>query len=665
MSTLVDHIEVRWRPSASQGVFQTQKIPPSQGAVTIPGVERGVQYDVEARSVSARGTASDWVPVQHTVALANMPLGAPTGLTAISLADGVHLAWVTGDTQLRADTEFEIWRAPDNAGSPGAFALLTTLRGTAYTDGVTDGVVRWYEVREKDQQGNYSAFAAAISSRGKTPPPLPTGKNMVGNSSFTQNNMGTATNTSFTNGQHIVDGWDAFAVSSNSLLLWEAGTSPYGAHPFFGLRYGSVAASGNAICWINATPNFPVSPGQQFVLSAHFNNANNTSIAGLLLYVRLGVRWFKADGTASSTGESESAFAVVWGDQYPTLSVTAPGDAATGLLYVGQTTYNNTGSAIAITGFPFDTRCYMASCVSINNLDTEVADGTAYARLAALDSTPVGGVNRLKLGVAGSGAQIGDQRNLPQLAVLNYRAKYAPALSFSSAAGSPATATMTVGAATALIGNISVSYGTMSVSVTGTGGNAVTYFLYFDDPAYAGGTPVLNATTNGNDCYAANGRVFAGSISFTFPTSGSGSGGGLGGLCVADDMWISEGLRAGDAKPGDWFDCVDLPTRLGKHRRQLIGVTRGIEECVRLITSGGARKVVSISTPFDLPDSRRLLAPKMLHELVLTDRGIEPVVEIQPVGPRPVSRNHLGGISYAGGEDPRYRIYSHNSTQKP
>ena len=655
MTTLIDHIEVRWRPTGSQGVFQTQIIKPSQGTVTIPGIERGVSYDVEARSVSARGTASDWVPVQHTVALANMPLGAPTGLTAISLADGVHLAWVTGDTQLRADTEFEIWRAPDNAGSPGAFALLTTLRGTAYTDGVTDGVVRWYEVREKDQQGNYSAFTAAISSAGKTVANGATNGATIGPGGNVNGavDVNGRAQIDFTQGGHLGKVLDnipngpiytrsvATADSAGSIIIENANCAA--AADVQGNLPGwdnSTLTSGGA--WYIDTASPDTGYAQDYVIKTP------AAAAGLISATR---KWTCHPGDIVSIKARVRAFNGTYSGAFIDFYSAAGG-------YLGSAQAATTANAWTTAG-----------------QSVSAPAGTSYAQLVFYCGTPASGnayaalqwvrasINDVR--VAGSGAQIGDQRNLPQLAVLNYRAKYAPALSFSSAAGSPATATMTVGAATALIGNISVSYGTMSVSVTGTGGNAVTYFLYFDDPAYAGGTPVLNATTNGNDCYAANGRVFAGSISFTFPTSGSGTGGGLGGLCVADDMWISEGLRAGDAKPGDWFDCVDLPTRLGKHRRQLIGVTRGIEECVRLITSGGARKVVSISTPFDLPDSRRLLAPKMLHELVLTDRGIEPVVEIQPVGPRPVSRNHLGGISYAGGEDPRYRIYSHNATQKP
>ena len=611
----------------------------------------------------AEETAYSYV-VGSSVELPDIP-PTPTNFTVLGVADGVQLSW--SNAVPAAVSAIAIYKS---ANPTSGFFLVGEVGNTAntWTDHFTNGATWYYYVTARGPlvSSGWSVATAALSTAGRTVPPLSTGKNMVGNSSFTQNNMGTATNTSFTNGQHIVDGWDAYAVSSNNVLLWEAGTSPYGAHPFFGLRYGSVPANGVALCWMSATPAFPVSPGQQFVLSAHFNNANTTTIAGLSLNVRLGVKWFRSDGTASATVETESDFAVVWGDQYPTLSVTAPSDAATGMLYCGQTTYNNTGSAIPITGFPFETRCYMAACVSVNNIDTEVADGLNYARVAALDSTPVGGVNRIKLGVAGSGAQLGDQRNGWPILYAGAQAVWENlTITYTAAAGSPATATISVSAAQllgALQNGATISYNASSASVTGTGGTTVTFQFYYIDPKLAGGSLTLYATSNGNDLRQNLGIVWIGSVSVAFPTSGTGGGSGGGGLCVADDMWLAVNRRAGDASTGDAIECVDLPTGQNKHIRRILGVTRGAEECVRLVTDQGSALVCSISTPFDTPDGRHLLATAMLGEEVLTDHGIERVTEVQHVGARGVSRIHAGGVSYAAGEHPSHRIYSHNTT---
>ncbi len=306
--------------------------------------------------------------------------------------------------------------------------------------------------------------------------------------------------------------------------------------------------------------------------------------------------------------------------------------------------------------------------------------GTAYAQLVFYCSAPVSGqayaalqwvrasINDVR--VAGSGAQVGDQRNLLPILSAGAQAVWQNlSITYTAAAGSPATATISVTAAQILgllaAGGL-VSYNASSASVTGTGGTSPTYYLYYLDPAYSGGTQTLYATTNANDLRGQLGIVYIGSVVVAFPTSGSGSGSGGGGLCVADDMYVRPHRLAGAAQPGDEFDCVDFPTGQGKHVRKLLAVTRGKEQCVRLVAENGCALVCSISTPFDTVDGRELRAPDMLGERVLTDLGLSPLVKITPVGLRNVSRNHLGGVSYAAGELPDRRIYSHNtSTSKP
>jgi len=157
--------------------------------------------------------------------------------------------------------------------------------------------------------------------------------------------------------------------------------------------------------------------------------------------------------------------------------------------------------------------------------------------------------------------------------------------------------------------------------------------------------------------------MLLGTATVTVASGGGGSGGtggGGGGYCVSDDMFIAPGRLAGDAEIGDPFDCIDLPTAAGKHQRALQGVSRGTEECVRMITSDGCALVCSMSTPFDLPDGRNTTALHMLGEQVITDLGVATVTSLALIGPRPVTRAHLGGVSYAAGADPARRIYSHN-----
>lgn len=294
--------------------------------------------------------------------------------------------------------------------------------------------------------------------------------------------------------------------------------------------------------------------------------------------------------------------------------------------------------------------------------------GVAYAGLQWIRAS----INDVR--VAGSGAQLGDQRNGWPILYAGAQAVWQNlSITYTSAApaasGDPATATISVSAAQllgALQSGATIAYNASSASVSGTAGTTQTFQLYYIDPKLSGGTLTLYATTTGNDLRQQLGIVWIGSVSVAFPTTGTGSGSGGGGLCVADDMWLDADMRAGDVSTGYVCDCVDWATGAGKHQRSLLGVTRGVEECVRLETDCGAELVCSISTPFDLPDGRHTFAPHMLGETVLTDWGLERIARIESVGERPVSRLHLGGVSYAAGEHRTHRIYSHNtSTSKP
>lgn len=291
-------------------------------------------------------------------------------------------------------------------------------------------------------------------------------------------------------------------------------------------------------------------------------------------------------------------------------------------------------------------------------------DALFCARCASYDTA---------LAIAGSGQQIGDLRNVPPVGFANYGGVWTgQTISYSA---TPTSATVTVTASTLQLGGVPISYGASSITVSGSAGVTNTLYLYYVDPTFAGGSHNVQGVWTGDanfaNVIASAGNVLVGAIKIAFPASGSGSGsggsgtgggpaGGGGLTCVADGMFIGDGRRAGDADVGDPFDCIDLPTAAGKHTRALQGLTRGIEECVRMITSDGCALVCSISTPFDLPDGRTAAAPQMLGEYVITDLGAAQVTSLALVGPLPVTRAHLGGVSYAAGADPQRRIYSHN-----
>lgn len=257
--------------------------------------------------------------------------------------------------------------------------------------------------------------------------------------------------------------------------------------------------------------------------------------------------------------------------------------------------------------------------------------------------------------VAGSGATLGNQLNAPNSLTLGYGS-----VRNTTALGAASNGTVAVNAFSNYMGGSTVSYNAVGTAVTGLSVGS-TYSIYCHDAGGAGGTkawyPAASdqlAMQQGDDV------VIAGRI--TIPSSGT-SGGGAGGYCVCDSMYIADERTAGEARPGDVFDCLDLPSGPRKFRRRLLAVERERVPCVRITTDAGAVLECSTTTPFDLPDGRVVHALDMLGEAVVTDLGIETVARVEPLGLQPVSHCHLGGVSYAAGADPAHRIYSHNAAK--
>lgn len=165
----IDHIEVRYRRADTVGAWSTFIIRNGQSTGQIAGIQRGMTYQVEARSIARNGAASIWTSQTHTVSDTTLLPIAPTGLAALSVADGVHLTWTISGTQ-RADVEYDVQRTSDVGGVPNAagWVNITSVKATAYTDGLTDGVARWYRVRAVDFQSLASAFSNSVLSQNKS-----------------------------------------------------------------------------------------------------------------------------------------------------------------------------------------------------------------------------------------------------------------------------------------------------------------------------------------------------------------------------------------------------------------------------------------------------------------------------------------------------------------
>lgn len=164
----ISHFDVRYRRADTVGAWTTISMAPGEtGQLT--GVQRGMTYQIEGRSVGTNGAASVWVQQTHVVADANIAPVAPFALAALSVADGVHLAWSVAGKQA-ADVQYDVERTSDAGGAPNGsgWANIANIKSTAYTDGVTDGIVRWYRVRAVNFQGLTSAYSNNVNSNNKS-----------------------------------------------------------------------------------------------------------------------------------------------------------------------------------------------------------------------------------------------------------------------------------------------------------------------------------------------------------------------------------------------------------------------------------------------------------------------------------------------------------------
>jgi hypothetical protein len=205
------------------------------------------------------------------------------------------------------------------------------------------------------------------------------------------------------------------------------------------------------------------------------------------------------------------------------------------------------------------------------------------------------------------------------------------------------SATISCTAGTLQDGDNNPSYTASSIAVSGTAGSAVTYYLYYDDFAGAGGTLPLGATTRYSDLSANQGRVFVGQVDVTYPTSGSGSGGGSpgggGGVgCVTIDTplfvrrnGIARWMPAGRVEIGDELHLDD-----GTWGRVSYSVAK-LQPCVCITTGRGIELECSTSAPIGTcrgdvlaPDLLGLLLPAHDFGEDVTDQ----VTRVKPIGLR-------------------------------
>ena len=123
------------------------------------GLTNGTGYWYRVRAYNAAGTSGySNVATSTTMSLP----AAPTNLqAAASAVKAVDLSWTDNSDN---ETSFRLERAPDNAGVPGAFALVVTTGAnvTSYQNtGLANSTSYWYRVRAQNSVGN-SAFSTTV-----------------------------------------------------------------------------------------------------------------------------------------------------------------------------------------------------------------------------------------------------------------------------------------------------------------------------------------------------------------------------------------------------------------------------------------------------------------------------------------------------------------------
>ncbi|HVC17711.1 MAG TPA: hypothetical protein VNE18_10460 [Rhodanobacter sp.] len=265
----------------------------------------------------------------------------------------------------------------------------------------------------------------------------------------------------------------------------------------------------------------------------------------------------------------------------------------------------------------------------------------------------------------GSGTQVGDARNTRGLTAAGVQY-------YLSGFGITATST-----------SISVTSGTIIMGGSGTGNTSynsssatgltpsATYYLYYLDPGFAGGSKTLNATTLKTNLAQHPDAIYLGY--WTTPASGSGGGGGYGG-CVYENAWLDtadgSAVQAKDATQGLMLnamsDAVIASATPATTPAPILNLPYGVlEPCVTISTASGSL-TLSDKTPVNCK-AGAFPAFDVLGEEVWTSLNggswekITGVVYMQPCR---VMRVSLGGLSYGAGDQPGYFIFTHN-TLKP
>jgi hypothetical protein len=338
--------------------------------------------------------------------------------------------------------------------------------------------------------------------------------------------------------------------------------------------------------------------------------------------------FYNAAGGTVGSGAVLSNTGTSWA--YGTAQVTVPSGAVYFLIVLNSSA---AGGSSGIGAY-FDT----IKLSLVRSLDVEVRDGPTYGRTANADLYSSGGVNRIGLRIAGSGHKIGDQRNLTAVTFGNYGSAWnGMSLSYTSTTTS---ATISAAAASLYAGGVIVSYNASSVTLSGSAGSTITYYLYYDDPALSGGAKTLQATTSQLTSVSHDGRLFIAKLAVSFPASGAGGGSG-GGPCVVREAWVRrrtvtgyEDVQAVSIVAGDYLRIMNPATGAKRWGRVSYSEPK-LTPCVRFATADGVDLSCSTTAPIGTTTGT-VLAPDLLGlRLPADDHGAltrSDVTDVHPIG---------------------------------
>lgn len=456
-----------------------------------------------SHSWSKAQTVTVLIPVNPALAK-DLPL-APTGLVATSQADGVKLTWTPP-----ADGIYyyiEIWRSATTAF--GAASLIGTIHGDTWpdTDTSVNGTNWNYWIRARSIYGTYSAYTPSTAGAGASATPFPASKQITAGYG------------------NLLDA-DAAVIHTGGFAYYTGfNTGALGASIHdLGLSVGDVISWGGRV-WSTVNDSTNLRFTVQFIDGS--NAIISTAYSALI------------SGATSPTVSSVQNVAI----PANTVRISFARDYST--LGTGTCKWWNAGL--------YRGPVYPVFQPAPSIISTDIDIGT-------------NGTMRHRLGLSGSGLQLGDARNGRGVTASGVAQGY-----YLSGMGISATATtISVAAGTLLMGGSgagNVSYN--ASTVTGLS-PSTKYYLYYIDPGYQGGTVTLHATTVNTDLAGNPDIVYIGF--WTTPASGSGGGGGGGG-CLHENMPVGvrrDGheltvcaldIEVGDevrARSGEWVPVLEV-----------------------------------------------------------------------------------------------------------